>query len=236
MALPQPKGKQLEVLDLKPEGHNVVLGTAGSGKTTLAIYRAIYLATLDDKEKVMLVTFNTTLVKYLEAIVGSEIPRNIEVRNYHKFARGYLISTSFASTVSARQDYIFDSMQLWTKRSQAENGFITLESIPTCSLDVLFILGHNSEVEHYLATHLASIHEANIVIITCSACTNLYAVKKSRKNIYLTRQEDNNTAELLLGTKFGFTFDLTKSELIFYNNIHLGDIITRLNNAFTKIN
>ena len=32
MALPQPKGKQLEVLDLKPEGHNVVLGTAGSGK------------------------------------------------------------------------------------------------------------------------------------------------------------------------------------------------------------
>lgn len=90
MALPQPKGKQLEVLDLKPEGHNVVLGTAGSGKTTLAIYRAIYLATLDDKEKVMLVTFNTTLVKYLEAIVGSEIPRNIEVRNYHKFARGYL--------------------------------------------------------------------------------------------------------------------------------------------------
>lgn len=43
MALPQPKGKQLEVLDLKPEGHNVVLGTAGSGKTTLAIYRAIYL-------------------------------------------------------------------------------------------------------------------------------------------------------------------------------------------------
>ena len=56
------------------------------------------------------------------------------------------------------------------------------------------------------------------------------------KMAYLTRQEDNNTAELLLGTKFGFTFDLTKSELIFYNNIHLGDIITRLNNAFTKIN
>ena len=85
MALSQPRGKQLEVLDLKPEGHNVVLGTAGSGKTTLAIYRAIYLATLDDKERVLLVTFNTTLVKYLEAIVGSEIPRNIDVRNYHKF-------------------------------------------------------------------------------------------------------------------------------------------------------
>ena len=112
MALPQPKGKQLEVLDLKPEGHNVVLGTAGSGKTTLAIYRAIYLATLDDKEKVMLVTFNTTLVKYLEAIVGSEIPRNIEVRNYHKFARGYLAHGTFTFFGDVAQQ-IYGSRLSW---------------------------------------------------------------------------------------------------------------------------
>ncbi len=148
----------------------------------------------------------------------------------------YLISASFASTVSARQDYIFDSMHLWTKRRQAENGFITLESIPTCSLDVLFILGHNFEVEYYLANYLASIYEANIVIITCSACIKLYSVKKSQKNVYITHQKDNNSAELLLGTKFEFSFDPTESELIFYNNIHLGNIIDRLNNAFTKIN
>ena len=90
MALPQVKGKQKEVLDLKPEGHNVILGTAGSGKTTLAIYRAIYLAKYDPDEKVLLVTFNKTLVKYLEAIANSELPQNIEVRNYHKFAKGYL--------------------------------------------------------------------------------------------------------------------------------------------------
>ncbi len=90
MARITPKGKQLEVLDLKPNGHNVILGTAGSGKTTLAIYRAIYLAKLDPKAKVLLITFNTTLVKYLEAISGSDIEKNIDIRNYHKFARGYL--------------------------------------------------------------------------------------------------------------------------------------------------
>lgn len=91
MALPRPQGKQLDILDLKPEGHSVVLGTAGSGKTTLAIYRAIYLANLHDNEKVLLITFNTTLVKYLEALAGHEMPQNIDVRNYHKFARGYLV-------------------------------------------------------------------------------------------------------------------------------------------------
>lgn len=92
MALPRPKGKQIEVLDLKPEGHNVILGTAGSGKTTLAIYRSMYLAKLEPEERVLLITFNTTLVKYLNAIVGEEFPLNIDVRNYHKFARGYLAS------------------------------------------------------------------------------------------------------------------------------------------------
>lgn len=70
----------------------MLLGTAGSGKTTLAIYRAIGLANYSPKEKVLLITFNTTLVKNLEAIVGSELPANIHVRNCHKFARGYLAS------------------------------------------------------------------------------------------------------------------------------------------------
>ena len=33
-------GKQQEVLALPAKGHIVVLGTAGSGKTTIALYRA----------------------------------------------------------------------------------------------------------------------------------------------------------------------------------------------------
>lgn len=90
MTLPKPEGIQLEVLDLPPKGHVVILGTAGSGKTTLAIYRALFLDRLN-RGKVLLLTFNTTLVKYLEAIAGEQIA-NIDVRNYHKFARGYLKS------------------------------------------------------------------------------------------------------------------------------------------------
>ncbi len=43
MSLPKPVGAQIDVLSLYPEGINVVLGTAGSGKTVLAILRALYL-------------------------------------------------------------------------------------------------------------------------------------------------------------------------------------------------
>ena len=71
-------------------GHTVVLGTAGSGKTTLAIHRAVYLAnpSTDHHGRTLLVTFNRCLVAYLEAMAGRL--GQVEVRNYHKFARGYL--------------------------------------------------------------------------------------------------------------------------------------------------
>lgn len=43
MPLPTPIGRQKEVLYLPAKGHVAVLGTAGSGKTTLAILRSAYL-------------------------------------------------------------------------------------------------------------------------------------------------------------------------------------------------
>jgi superfamily I DNA/RNA helicase len=88
--LPQPVGRQKEVLCLPASGHTVVLGTAGSGKTTLAIHRAAYLANskTDHRGRTLLVTFNRCLVAYLEAL-GGQLGQ-IEVRNYHKFGRGYL--------------------------------------------------------------------------------------------------------------------------------------------------
>jgi hypothetical protein len=42
--LPEAKGKQREVLALPGLGHHVVLGTAGSGKTVMAIHRSARLS------------------------------------------------------------------------------------------------------------------------------------------------------------------------------------------------
>ncbi len=46
-SLPKPLRKQREVFYLPVTGHSAVLGTAGSGKTTLALYRAAYLSAAD---------------------------------------------------------------------------------------------------------------------------------------------------------------------------------------------
>ena len=89
----QPKGKQREVLALPAKGHVVVLGTAGSGKTTIALLRAHHLASLPGNEKVLLVTYNGALVKYMRGISSSKSSKLV-VESYHKFARGYLNSRS----------------------------------------------------------------------------------------------------------------------------------------------
>lgn len=89
-SLPPPIGRQREVLYLPARGHTVVLGTAGSGKTTLAIHRAAHLANsaLDHGGGTLLLTFNKSLVTYLNGVSGGI--DNVDVHNYHKFARGYL--------------------------------------------------------------------------------------------------------------------------------------------------
>lgn len=90
-SLPSPIGRQREVLYLPPNGHTVVLGTAGSGKTTLAILRSLHLSdpNTDHGGKTLLVTYNKCLVTYMRHLAGT-LRRDISVENYHRFARGYL--------------------------------------------------------------------------------------------------------------------------------------------------
>lgn len=91
--LPKPLRKQREVLYMPSAGHSAVLGTAGSGKTTLALYRAAYLSAADMAHygRTLLLTFNQALVTYLNHLKPPEL-RNVVIETYHKFARGYLNS------------------------------------------------------------------------------------------------------------------------------------------------
>jgi DNA helicase IV len=91
--LPKPLRKQREVLYMPSAGHSAVLGTAGSGKTTLALYRAAYLSAtgMPHYGRTLLLTFNQALVTYLNHLKPPEL-RNVAIETYHKFARGYLNS------------------------------------------------------------------------------------------------------------------------------------------------
>ncbi|MGH8920472.1 MAG: AAA family ATPase, partial [Actinomycetes bacterium] len=88
-ALPAPQGQQRDVVYLREQGHCVVLGTAGSGKTVMAVHRARYLANAPGfGGPTLLVTYNAILVAYLRSLVG-ELP-GVTVQSYHPFARDWL--------------------------------------------------------------------------------------------------------------------------------------------------
>ncbi|SHI00714.1 S24 family peptidase [Clostridium grantii] len=61
--------EQKKLINLKPNGHNLIKGVAGSGKTTVAIQRIPFLLNhyCEGKEdSILMVTFNKTLVNYIE--------------------------------------------------------------------------------------------------------------------------------------------------------------------------
>ncbi len=93
MPLPDPIGKQREVVYLDHLGHSVVLGTAGSGKTTMAVRRAAYLSNPDTAHggPTLLLSFNNSLLAYLAYLRPPDL-EEVDMRTYHRFARGYLNS------------------------------------------------------------------------------------------------------------------------------------------------
>lgn len=92
-ALPILEGKQQEVVYLDDKGHIIVLGTAGSGKTTMAIHRAIWLQQrrTNPGERTLLITFSRVLISYLKTL-QPELPEGLDIENYHRIARGFLDS------------------------------------------------------------------------------------------------------------------------------------------------
>lgn len=88
-----PRGRQSDAIYFPPDRDMVALGTAGTGKTTMAVLRARFLADPDcsNHGPVLLVTYNNALVRYLRHLVPGA-NKNIRVETYGKFARGYLNS------------------------------------------------------------------------------------------------------------------------------------------------
>lgn len=77
------RGKQQEVLNLPYDGHGVVCGVAGSGKSYCATERAKFLKDVTN-DNVLLLTFNNSLINYM-INKSDNLLNGISVTTYHKF-------------------------------------------------------------------------------------------------------------------------------------------------------
>jgi DNA helicase IV len=156
MPLPKPIGRQKEVLYLPAQGHVAVLGTAGSGKTTLAILRAAYLAdnSTDHSGPTLLVTFNRALVTYLKHLASTELA-NVTVEHYHKFARGYLNSRGkMGRSAILEPDSRADSIRraILKAATASDDHPLFSKSVEFIAEEIRWIAQHGIKtIEHYLA-------------------------------------------------------------------------------------
>jgi len=154
MAIPEPVGKQQEVVCLDASGHHIVLGTAGSGKTTMAVARAKHLVNprLPGRGRVLIITFNKTLMRYIRSIAG-QLSRQIDVENYHHFARGYLayrnlMSDSAIVSGPARLRLIGQAVAE-IAGEYVEHSFFK-RPLKFFSDEIAWIAGNNATAESYL--------------------------------------------------------------------------------------
>ena len=109
----------MRVMDLQQEqlarslgdGHRVIHGVAGSGKTMILAYRAEYLArTFTPTSKPILVLcFNEPLATQLDATFAAKgLADRVHARNFHKWCRQQLVA--FGQTLPAQGPGMFDEM------------------------------------------------------------------------------------------------------------------------------
>lgn len=92
------------------EGHRVIHGVAGSGKTMILSYRAEYLAKAYANAKPILVLcYNQPLAVKLDAVMAAKgLAAKVHVRNFHKWCRQQLVA--FGQALPAQGPDMFDHM------------------------------------------------------------------------------------------------------------------------------
>lgn len=91
LGLSELMGVQKEVVTLQPQGHAVILGGSGTGKTALSVLRALYLCNpeTEGSGRTLLLTYNRSLLAYLNHFIPPGTQR-LDACTYHHFAVDYL--------------------------------------------------------------------------------------------------------------------------------------------------
>ncbi len=135
------KGEQKRVLFLQVTDSIQIKGVAGSGKTTVALYRAKHLldtqSNLFQEAKVSIFTYNKTLVKYINAITpqisGGYQPDSDEIRptkpkginvfvtNFHKWAYKFIEQNGVPLSKIVNGQKVFKTIS-----TEIQNGIISM--------------------------------------------------------------------------------------------------------------
>ena len=87
------------------DGHRILKGVAGSGKTLVLACRAKYLKTIYPDYKILVVCYNNSLCNHLSQMFGDDFNEKIEVRNFHSLVKSVTNAKLFMLNNEKQADY-----------------------------------------------------------------------------------------------------------------------------------
>jgi superfamily I DNA/RNA helicase len=157
------------------EGHRVIHGVAGSGKTMILGYRAEHLAKLPSAKPVLVLCFNEPLAVKLDAMFQAKgLADRVHARHFHKWCHQQL--RTFGQALPAQGSGFFDGLPDNVIRA------VDRQQIPGGQYQaVLLDEGHDFRPEWFkLVTQMVD-PETNSLLVLYDSAQNIYGKSRSRK-------------------------------------------------------
>ena len=125
---------------------------------------------------------------------------------------------------------VFGLYMIVNNNTDYDKGIVLLDPIfLKDDIDYFFIVGHNRSVYDYIMKNIDNIQEANLVLVCCSI-DPIDKLKLKNKEIYISKNVDGLT-DCFNGKEWGFSFDISFSEIDLYNNRKL-DVSDNIKRSF----
>lgn len=159
------------------EGHRVIHGVAGSGKTMILGYRAQQLAQAAVNKPVLVLCYNEPLAVKLEAMMAAKGLRDrVHVRHFHKWCRQQLVT--FGQPIPGQGPKMFDQMVenviRGVERTQIPSGQYTA---------VLIDEGHDFQPAWFKLVVQMVDPTTNSLLVLYDSAQSIYEKKGKRRQI-----------------------------------------------------
>ncbi len=156
---------QKRLVEAEPSGHSLIRGVAGSGKTTVALHRALFLRRnycFEPGDKILLVTFNRTLINYMRHLLNkledkdyyrnifSSDERTVDVRTVDSLAYQYQPVKSDVRLPGNNERYSLIEECIVELRKHLDSPILDRKNIPFLLNEIKWIKACNyMELEEY---------------------------------------------------------------------------------------
>jgi hypothetical protein len=160
------------------EGHRVIHGTAGSGKTMILVYRAQYLASVLQKP-ILVLCFNISLATRLEQMMaGKGLSQHVSVRHFH----GWCMNQLKLYHVPCPQQFHNDHEEFFSQLVKSVVSGVERGQIPTAQYGAVLIdEGHDFQPEWLKLLSRMIDPQTNSLLLLCDDAQSIYGNTRRSK-------------------------------------------------------